>query len=251
MICCGRCISGSDGQFARRSWLTVLLSRPGARVFYTMDGSRHLMTVVRTQDDVVTFSVTLKYWDLSLNRPVEQEWIESIFYFTGSRRIDELEAIPYDLLPNAENVFTELVKRGQKARDIPHGSLQWFEGFVNVPIPYSNDTRRKWIAGRVIVDPKEYDKTVVAADPNMFGIQPPAPMPRRQGAAIPTDEKVEVTTEQLAQSSAVVRGFSFATKSCMQCDPMLGNPPLTYVSSGHKFNVDGVEAVEWNDHVSQ
>lgn len=190
------------------------------------------MKVVRTANDLETFSVILSYWDLSMAVPIELEWSALVFRFTGSKPIEELEAVPYDLVSDADVIFDELRRRGQKIRDIPHGSLKWFEGFVTVPIPYSSDTRKKWIDGRVIIDPKEYDKTVVAVDPNMFGIQPPVPMPRRPGSSVAPETKVEATTEQLAHSSSVVRGFSFTTKSW------------------HKFEVDGISDVEWNDNVS-
>lgn len=192
-----------------------------------IDGTRHLMEISRTTEEQSAFTIHLIFWDLSQKTALIKSWSEWVFHFTGTRAIAELEAIPFELFPNAEDTMEVLRLRGQKIRDIPEGALKWFEGFVTVPIPGSFDTRKKWITGRVVIDPQEYDKMV--ADTSIPMCDPLTPLP---GATKLKDGVEEVSPEQLSQSSSMVRGFSIATKSW------------------HKFEVDCISEIEWNDSVS-
>lgn len=189
------------------------------------------MQVTGTIDEGGSFVVNMSYWDLSLKVPVNKVWSELVFAFAGPKSVQELGAVPYDLYPNAEGIEKELKQRGRKIRDIPRGGLKWFKGFVNVPVPGYGTTRRKWIEGRIIVDPEEYDK--MNPQPYNFDIQPPVmpevPLPGAVGSA---DTEDEVKEDHLAQSRSIVRGFSLATKSW------------------HEFEVDDISDIEWNDQVN-
>lgn len=195
-------------------------------MFCKIGNTRHLMQIAGSLEEINSFTLNLSYWDLSYKTPSHRAWSEIVFPFSGTKQVQELDAIPYDLFPNAEMVCEELRQRGRKIRDIPQGGLKWFEGFVTFPVQGFILTRKRWIEGRVIIDPREYDK--MTADPFMLGLHPP-PIPE---AVNLVDVEDGVTKDQLAHSRSVVRGFSLATKSW------------------HEFEADGITDIAWNDHVS-
>lgn len=187
------------------------------------------MQITGTLEELNSFVINLNFWDLSLKLPIPKPWSELVFHFPGTRRVEELDAIPFDLFPNAESTLEELQQRGRKIREIELGGLKWFKGFVNVPLQGYVGTRRRWIEGRVIIDPAEYDK--MNADPYTFGVQPPLPLPAVEHM-IPLAGDEDVDEDKLAESRSVVRGFSLASKSW------------------HEFEVDGISDIQWNDQVS-
>lgn len=187
------------------------------------------MQITATVEEPLSFVINLAYWDLSPKKPDHKGWSEYVYTFAGTKRVEELGAVPFDLFPNAENIQTELQKRGQKIRDIPSGGLKWFKGFVNVPVHTYGGSRRRWIEGRVIIDPDEYDKVVTK--PYEFTVEPPLPLFPGGGNNDVSKAIDEVDDDQLAQARSVVRGFSLDSKSW------------------HEFEVDNISDIEWNDQV--
>lgn len=118
------------------------------------------MQITSTVEEHSSFAIHLSYWDLSLKFPLIKIWSEYVYTFAGTKPIDQLEAVPFDIFPDAEKAVEDLKARGRKIRDIPKGGLKWFKGFVKVPAQGFGGTRRRWIEGRVIIDPEEYDKMV-------------------------------------------------------------------------------------------
>lgn len=185
------------------------------------------MKIGRTMEERTSFALHLTFWDLSEKTPLAKPWSVYESRFSGTKAIAELEAIPSELLPNLEQTLETLRLRGQKIRDIPQGALKWFEGFVTAPVPDSGDTRKKWITGRVIIDPQEYDKMMGDRAMSVCGSLDLLPEATKF-----KDGSAELSSAQLSQSSSMVRGFSLATKSW------------------HKFEVDCISEIEWNDSVS-
>lgn len=192
------------------------------------------MLITTISDDLYNFIVNLNYWDVGYKTPLIQPSNEYVFPFSGTKKITELGAIPYELYPDAESAFKELVRRGQKIRDMPRGGLKWFKGFVTTPTQTFGVSNKKWVEGRVIIDAEEYDKRNASVDA-FAGLPAPNPIPLPDPPGLnplkPLEKEDGVKDDELAQSRSVVRGFSLTTKSW------------------HEFEVDNLSDVEWNDQV--
>lgn len=191
------------------------------------------MEITKTKEELGYLLVELIYWDLSLKKVTSKHWSATIGRFPSTKPIRELDAVPLELFPDADQAIEKLRKRGQKIRFTPRGALKWFKGFVLVPdfTGRAGTTQRKWIEGRIIIDPEEYDK---ATNPN--GLGQPIPVLDDEwadfGAPHRTiDSNEDVLDEHLIRSRSVFKGFSLTTKSW------------------HEFEADFVSEVDWNDQV--
>ena len=192
------------------------------------------MKIQSASDEVTRFNIVLEYWDLSLKTPMVRFWSEFVFHFSGNKPVNDLSAIPFEYFPGAEAMRDSLERRGRKITAIPRGSLQYFKGYVAVPVPGFAYTQNKHIEGRIVVDPEEFDK--VNTDPYALGAQPVPVIPPDPltldglGVAAPakTQDVEELTSEQFTMAGSTIRGFSLSTKSW------------------HEFEADSLMDVQWN-----
>ncbi|KAJ6122759.1 hypothetical protein N7512_005224, partial [Penicillium capsulatum] len=110
------------------------LFKPGSHVFATCFGTGEPRCVVfdagqeMTQDDITFFNLECRFLDYDGIRFGEAGVFLRILKYRGSKPIKELEAFPICYHPNHEQIRKDLIKRGQKFRDLAGSHIQHCNG---------------------------------------------------------------------------------------------------------------------------
>ncbi|KAJ5161042.1 hypothetical protein N7492_006434 [Penicillium capsulatum] len=110
------------------------LFKPGSHVFATCFGTGEPRCVVfdagqeMTQDDITFFNLECRFLDYDGVRFGEAGVFLRILKYRGSKPIKELEAFPIRHHPNHEQIRKDLIKRGQKFRDLAGSHTQHCNG---------------------------------------------------------------------------------------------------------------------------
>ncbi|KAJ5115522.1 hypothetical protein NUU61_001281 [Penicillium alfredii] len=110
------------------------LFKPGSHVFATCFGTGEQRCVVfdagqeMTQDNITFFNLECRFLDYDGVRFGEAGIFLRILKFRGSKPIKELEAFPLYHHPNHEQIRKDLIKSGQKFRDLAGSHIQYCNG---------------------------------------------------------------------------------------------------------------------------
>lgn len=132
------------------------LFRPGSHIFTTCFGTGESRCVVfdageeTTDEDVTFFKLECRFIDYDGAKFGEAGVFLRILKFRGSKPIEALEAFPLDHHPSYQQVRKDLIRRGQKFRDLAGSHTQHCNGsafFMNRGKPFKMN-----INSRVAVD---------------------------------------------------------------------------------------------------
>ena len=83
-----------------------------------------------TQDDITFFSLKYRFLDYDRVKHSEAGIFLRILKYRGSKLIKELEAFPIYHHPNHEQIYKDLIKRGQKFYDLASSYTQHYNRSV-------------------------------------------------------------------------------------------------------------------------
>ncbi|CAJ2500032.1 Uu.00g028850.m01.CDS01 [Anthostomella pinea] len=155
--------------------------------------------------------------------------------YKGSKELCELNAMPLELLDNADDVRAELLARGRRFEAYTGQHFESYDG-IAVKTDEKGNHAKFSVQGRIMIDCKTYHRL----EPNdSFRVVQSSESAEREKARLKakgktgfaSDKRIHdpLSDEEACMANATIRGFSFTVKRFLE------------------FFVDNVSPIEWNE----